>query len=84
MPEPSYSSSSSSSSKRQFEFDNNSNDSNTSNGSDKRRKKRSRWGGDESEKVFIPGLPTILPANLSKEQEEIYICKLTINYRSNN
>ena len=26
---------------------------------------------------MIPGLPTMIPAGLSKEQEEAYLCKLT-------
>lgn len=25
------------------------------------RRKRSRWGGGAEDKVFIPGMPTILP-----------------------
>ncbi|KAJ4443863.1 hypothetical protein ANN_05650 [Periplaneta americana] len=37
------------------------------------KKRRSRWGGDEKEKTFIPGMPTVLPTNLSKEQEEAYL-----------
>jgi hypothetical protein len=37
------------------------------------KRRRSRWGGDEKEKTFIPGMPTILPTNLSKEQEEAYL-----------
>ena len=44
----------------------------------KRRKRKSRWGTDDfTEKLFIPGMPTILPANLSKEQEEAYLRKST-------
>jgi hypothetical protein len=39
------------------------------------KKRRSRWGGDEKEKTFIPGMPTVLPTNLSKEQEEAYLGK---------
>jgi hypothetical protein len=45
-------------------------------GSTRKRKKRSRWGNeDPGEKLFIPGMPTILPSNLSKEQEEAYLRK---------
>lgn len=40
-----------------------------------RRKRRSRWGGSEHDKIFIPGMPTILPSNLNKEQEQAYLCK---------
>jgi len=39
------------------------------------KKRRSRWGGDEKEKTFIPGMPTVLPTNLSKQQEEAYLGK---------
>jgi hypothetical protein len=41
----------------------------------KAKRRRSRWGGDEKEKTFIPGMPTVLPTNLSKEQEEAYLGK---------
>jgi len=42
----------------------------------KKRKRKSRWGTDDyTDKLFIPGMPTILPANLSKEQEEAYLRK---------
>ncbi|PSN43499.1 Splicing factor 1 [Blattella germanica] len=37
------------------------------------KRRRSRWGGDEKEKTFIPGMPTVLPTNLSKEQEAAYL-----------
>lgn len=42
---------------------------------DRKKKKRSRWGGSEHEKIFIPGMPTILPQNLGKEQEQAYLRK---------
>lgn len=42
---------------------------------ERKRKRRSRWGGGEHEKIFIPGMPTILPANLNKDQEQAYLCK---------
>lgn len=42
---------------------------------DRRKKRKSRWGGSETDKVIIPGMPTILPPNLTKEQEKIYLCK---------
>jgi len=40
-----------------------------------RKRKRSRWGDAEVDKAFIPGMPTVLPANMSKEQEELYLRK---------
>ena len=48
-------------------------DSNSASGDRKRKKRRSRWGGEEKEKTFIPGMPTVLPANLTKDQEEAYL-----------
>ena len=40
------------------------------------RKRKSRWGGDDGvEKTFIPGMPTMMPQGLSKEQEEAYLRK---------
>lgn len=68
---PSTSSNTSSSWKRGLE-DSNDSDSNPAS-ADKKRKRRSRWGGDEKEKTFIPGMPTVLPANLTKEQQEAYL-----------
>lgn len=43
------------------------------------RRKRSRWGGGEHDKTFIPGMPTILPPTLSKEQQEAYLSKLSVS-----
>ncbi len=44
----------------------------------RKRKRKSRWGTEDvTEKLFIPGMPTVLPANLSKEQEEAYIRKFS-------
>jgi len=49
-------------------------------GTERKKKRRSRWGADESqEKTVIPGMPTILPCNLSKEQEQQYLCKLDLS-----
>ncbi|CAH1795116.1 unnamed protein product [Owenia fusiformis] len=46
---------------------------------EKKKKRRSRWGTQtETEKIFIPGMPTTLPPNLSKEQEEQYLLHLQI------
>lgn len=42
----------------------------------RKKKRRSRWGGSEHDKIFIPGMPTILPPNLGKDQEQAYLRKL--------
>lgn len=60
--------------KRDYGYDDNSNDSRES----RRKKRKSRWGNDETEKVVIPGLPTIIPNNLTKEQEEMYLLTVRI------
>lgn len=39
----------------------------------RQRKKRSRWGGSENDKTFIPGMPTILPPSLDSHQQEAYL-----------
>ncbi|KAL5274424.1 SF1 family protein [Megaselia abdita] len=62
---------------------NNSNDSfgnNTLNdmGDDRSKKKKSRWGGTEHDKTFIPGMPTILPSTLDPTQQEAYLVQLQI------
>nr|CAD7403674.1 unnamed protein product [Timema poppensis] len=44
----------------------------------RQKRRRSRWGGDEKEKTFIPGMPTVLPNNMSKEQERAYLVQLQI------
>ncbi len=42
----------------------------------RRKKKRaSRWAGTESDKAVIPGIPTIMPANMTSEQEKAYLSK---------
>lgn len=46
---------------------------------ERKRRKKSRWGAEETDKTLIPGMPTVLPTNLSKEQEEAYVCEY--NYR---
>ncbi|XP_046673760.1 splicing factor 1-like isoform X1 [Homalodisca vitripennis] len=43
---------------------------------ERRKRRKSRWGNEEKEKSFILGMPTVLPTNLSKEQEEAYLCIL--------
>ncbi len=42
---------------------------------ERKRRRKSRWGAEETDKTFIPGMPTVLPTNLSKEQEEAYVCE---------
>jgi len=46
---------------------------------DRKKKRKSRWT-DEACKTFIPGLPTMIPGGLSKEQEEAYLCKYFISF----
>ncbi|KAJ3285914.1 hypothetical protein HK104_009248, partial [Borealophlyctis nickersoniae] len=41
------------------------------------RKRRSRWGAEES-KVNIPGLPTVLPSNLPKDQLEGFVIHMRL------
>ena len=42
----------------------------------RKRKRKSRWGKEDfSEKLFNPGMPTVLPSNLSKDQEDAYLRK---------
>ena len=43
----------------------------------RKKKRKSRWT-DETSKTFIPGLPTMIPTGLSKDQEEAYLCKYSI------
>ncbi|GAB0092521.1 hypothetical protein DMENIID0001_075210 [Sergentomyia squamirostris] len=50
-----------------------------SNAADERKRKRkSRWAGGDHDKTFIPGMPTILPASLSADQQEAYLVQLQI------
>ncbi|KAI5753791.1 hypothetical protein M8J77_003407 [Diaphorina citri] len=42
------------------------------------RKRKSRWGAEETDKTFIPGMPTVIPTNLSKDQEQAYLYQLQI------
>ncbi len=41
----------------------------------KKRKRISRWT-DESEKTCIPGMPTIIPGNMTPGQEKAYLSNL--------
>ncbi|KAL3310207.1 Splicing factor 1 [Cichlidogyrus casuarinus] len=40
------------------------------------RKRKSRW--QETDKSFVPGMPTQIPSNLTPEQEKMYIIQLQI------
>jgi len=40
---------------------------------EKKRKRKSRWTNDEADKTFIPGMPTVLPADATEDQKEQYI-----------
>ncbi|XP_029404200.2 splicing factor 1 isoform X1 [Bactrocera dorsalis] len=51
---------------------------NSQDDSDRKRRKRSRWGGTENDKTFIPGMPTILPPTLDSAQQEAYLVQLEI------
>uniref|UniRef100_A0A0L8FNC3 Splicing factor 1 helix-hairpin domain-containing protein n=1 Tax=Octopus bimaculoides TaxID=37653 RepID=A0A0L8FNC3_OCTBM len=51
--------------KRHMEFD--------WNAERRKQKKRSRWGNEETDKTIIPGMPTVIPANLSGDQEKQYL-----------
>ena len=46
-----------------------------SGGPERKRKRKSRWAGGEDDKTFIPGMPTMLPQGLNKDQEQAYLCK---------
>lgn len=45
---------------------------------ERKRKRKSRWGGTEKDKTFIPGMPTILPSTLDPAQQEAYLGKLIL------
>lgn len=40
---------------------------------ERKRKRKSRWAGTESEKTFIPGMPTVLPAGMTPDQQQAYL-----------
>jgi hypothetical protein len=42
---------------------------------ERKKRKKTRWSGSEHDKTFIPGMPTVLPTNLTPEQEKAYLCK---------
>ena len=39
-----------------------------------KKKRKSRWANDDG-KIAISGLPTALPANMSEEDQKLYICE---------
>ncbi|XP_055331752.1 splicing factor 1-like [Paramacrobiotus metropolitanus] len=41
-------------------------------------RKRSRWAEATEQRAFIPGMPTIIPTNMTKEQERAYLLQLQI------
>ena len=42
----------------------------------RKKKRSSRWGAeDPCQKTAIPGMPTIIPSNMTKEQEKAYLSK---------
>lgn len=42
----------------------------------RKKKRQSRWVTSEKDpKSFIPGMPTIIPSNMTKEQEKAYLSK---------
>uniref|UniRef100_F8WHF9 Splicing factor 1 n=2 Tax=Mus musculus TaxID=10090 RepID=F8WHF9_MOUSE len=45
-----------------------------------KKRKRSRWNQDTMEqKTVIPGMPTVIPPGLTREQERAYIGPLPLN-----
>ncbi len=56
-------------------------DSNSNDQEPRRKKKRaSRWAANESEKAFIPGIPTMMPSNMTQDQEKAYLSKLNFYF----
>lgn len=48
-----------------------------------KKRKRSRWNQDTMEqKTVIPGMPTVIPPGLTREQERAYIGKCTFCIRA--
>lgn len=41
---------------------------------ERRKKRKSRWEA-ETDKVIIPGMPTMIPPGLTPDQEKIYVCE---------
>lgn len=52
----------------------------------RRKNKKSRWAGTDNDKTFIPGMPTILPAGMTPDQQQAYLGKAhtkSIDYQNN-
>ena len=48
------------------------------------KKRKRRWNGDETEKVYLPNMPTtISAATMTEQQQKIYLCKLSMRASSN-
>ncbi|KYN36808.1 Splicing factor 1 [Trachymyrmex septentrionalis] len=45
---------------------------------ERKKRKKTRWSGSEHDKTFIPGMPTVLPTNLTPDQERAYLFQLQI------
>lgn len=41
---------------------------------ERKKKRKSRWEA-ETDKVVIPGMPTMIPPGLTPDQEKIYVCE---------
>ena len=44
-----------------------------------KKKRRSRWGNEET-RTSIPGLPTVIPPNMSEGQQRLYLSTFTRTY----
>lgn len=54
-------------------------DNSASGAGDGKRKKKSRWAtGNDNDKTFIPGMPTILPSTMTPDQQEAYLGRYLI------
>lgn len=54
--------------------------SSRSDDAERRRKKKSRWAGGDHDKTFIPGMPTILPAGMTQDQQEAYLGEFSASF----
>lgn len=52
--------------------------SDSANTDNSKKRKKSRWDGSIHDKIYIPGMPTTLPSNLDKNQEQAYLLQLQI------
>ena len=41
--------------------------------SERKRKRKSRWNTDNDDKTVIPGMPTVIPPNLTESQQRQYV-----------